>query len=174
MFNFLTKKNISIYIFYGSQTGYAESVAKHLFNEIQNKVKPIHNNIDILNNFFNYTIQKDDFVIILLSTTGDGDFPDNAMKFYKVIKKYREPLLTNINYALIGFGDSNYRSYCHSSKYLNRRLHKLKATQFLETHYNDEATGDQVDEWLNKVLEYLKNYKRNILSWFMNSMNNKN
>lgn len=43
MFNFLTKKNISIFIFYGSQTGYAESVAKHLHKEIREKIKPIKN-----------------------------------------------------------------------------------------------------------------------------------
>ena len=76
--SYFTKKNISIYIFYGSQTDYAKSVAYELNKKIINKVRPMNINIDILNNFLNYKIHKDDFTIILLSTTGDGEFPDNS------------------------------------------------------------------------------------------------
>ena len=101
--DYFTKKNIRIYIFFGSQTGYSKSVAYELNKKIINKVRPMNINIDILNNFFNYNINKDDFTIILLSTTGDGEFPDNSNKIFKSLRK-NKPRLDNINYCLLGFG----------------------------------------------------------------------
>ena len=40
VFDFLTKKFFNIYIFYGSQNGYAKSVAEHLYTKIKNDIKP--------------------------------------------------------------------------------------------------------------------------------------
>ena len=149
-FNFLSKKNITIYIFYGSQTGYAESTAQYLYEQIKTIIKPIFLEISILNDLLSYNIHKEDFVIILLSTTGDGEFPDNAINIYKYLKTFKGSL-ENITYSLIGFGDSNYKSYCHSSKILERRFKRFKATQFIQTVFNDEAI-DGTDT-INKLLK---------------------
>jgi sulfite reductase alpha subunit-like flavoprotein len=170
-FSFLTKKNITIYIFYGSQTGYAESVAKNLHEQIKTIIKPIFLEISPLNNLFTYNIQKEDFVIILLSTTGDGEFPDNAINIYKYLRKFKGTI-ENISYTLFGFGDSNYRSYCHSSKILERRLKRFKATQFMPTTFNDEATNgtDVINKWIEDIINYFKNHKVTLMSWFLKSI----
>jgi methionine synthase reductase len=170
-FTFLSKKNITIYIFYGSETGYAESVAQYLHKEINKKVKPSTLEIDILNNLFTYDIQAEDFVIILLSTTGDGEFPDNAMDIYKHLRKFKGTL-ENINYCLIGFGDSNYKSYCHSSKVLERRLKRFKSTQFMETIFNDDAIdgNDTINKWIKNIIDYLLQHKTSLISWFLQSI----
>jgi len=169
--SYFTKKNISIYIFYGSQTDYAKSVAYELNKKIINKVRPMNINIDILNNFVNYKIHKDDFTIILLSTTGDGEFPDNSNKIFKSLRK-NKPRLDNINYCLLGFGDSNYNSFCHSSKVLDRLLKKNHATKFIETEFNDESlnSNEIINNWMEKVILYLQNYRNTLFEWFINSM----
>ena len=170
--SYFTKKNISIYIFYGSQTDYAKSVVYELNKKIINKVRPMNINIDILNNFLNYKIHKDDFTIILLSTTGDGEFPDNSNKIFKSLRKNKTLDLDNINYCLLGFGDSNYNSFCHSSKVLDRLLKKRKAIKFIETEFNDDSLNSNktIDAWMEKVILYLQNYKSTLFNWFINSM----
>ena len=172
--NYLTKKHIHIYIFYGSQTGYAESVAQELKKQIVRKVKPIQLDIDILNNFFDYDISNqpgDSFTIILLSTTGDGEFPDNAEQFFKRLRK-QKPDLHTTQYCLLGFGDSNYNSFCHSSKVLSRMLKRLGATTFIDTKYNDDSINstEMIDTWMERVIEYLSNYKHSVWDWFIHSM----
>ena len=169
--DFLTKKFINVYIFFGSQTGFSESVAHELKKQIKQKVKPIHLKIDILNNLFEYDIEKDDFTIILLSTTGDGEFPDNAYKIFKMLRKNKKEL-NNINYCLLGFGDSNYNSFCHSSKILDRLLKKKNATKFIETVFNDGSvsSNEVIDDWMEAVVLYLKNYKNTLFDWFIKSM----
>jgi sulfite reductase alpha subunit-like flavoprotein len=170
-FTFLSKKNITIYIFYGSQTGYTESVAKYVYEKIKTIIKPIFLEISILNNLFTYEIQKEDFVIILLSTTGDGEFPDNAIDIYKHLRKFKGSL-ENITYSLVGFGDSNYKSYCHSSKILERRLKRFKATRFMPTIFNDDAIDgtDTINKWIDDIIDYLKNHKVTLMSWFLKSI----
>ena len=169
--NYITKKHINIYIFYGSQLGFVESVALELKRKIIKEVKPFTIYMDILNNLFNYNISKDDFIIILLSTTGDGEFPNNSYKFYKSLRKNKEDL-DNITYCLLGFGDSNYRSYCHSSKVLDRILKKKKATKYIETQYNDDAicSNEIIDSWMEEVITYLNQYKNTLWDWFITSM----
>mgnify|MGYP003389198461 FL=1 len=170
-FTFLSKKNITIYIFYGSETGYSESVANYLYKDINKQVKPLILEISILNKLFTFDIQVEDFVIILLSTTGDGEFPDNAIDIYKYLRKFKGTL-ENINYCLIGFGDSNYKSYCHSSKVLERRFRRFKAKQFMKTVFNDDAIdgNDTIDKWIKNVIDYLLQHKTSLLSWFLQSM----
>lgn len=169
--NYFTKKNISIFIFYGSQTGYSKSVAFELKNIIIKKVRPISINIDILNNLLDYEISKDDFTIILLSTTGDGEFPDNANTIFKILRKNKQDL-DNINYCLLGFGDSNYNSFCHSSKVFDKLLKSKNAIKFLETEFNDDTINstELIDNWLKKVVNYLKKYKNTLFEWFIQSM----
>ena len=170
--NYYTKKNISVYIFFGSQTGYSKSVAYELNKKIINRVRPMNINIDILNNFLNYNIKQDDFTIILLSTTGDGEFPDNSIKIFKSMRKNKTLNLANINYCLFGFGDSNYNSFCHSSKVLDKLLKKKNAVKFIETEFNDDSlnSNNTIDNWMEKVVIYLQNYKNTLFDWFINSM----
>ena len=97
MFDFLKEKKITILIAYGSETGHSKSVAEVLFKKLDKFnifIKPL-NNLDI-NDFTKY-----DYYVFLLSTTGDGDFPQNSEIFWKKFKKYKE--LISINYSLIGF-----------------------------------------------------------------------
>ena len=171
MFSFNTKKNPTVYLFYGSQNGYAQSVAEHLFNQIGKII--INIKITTLNDFMSCEINEDDFVIILLSTTGDGEFPTNSLQFYKFIKKYNGNL-KNINYSLLAFGDSNYKSFCHSSKILDRKFNQLGAKKFKETVYNDDAIDNNtIDTWINEIIEILKKHKTNIFNWFIQSINDK-
>ncbi len=141
-------KHIKVLVTYGSQTGNVEAVSKILFNKINLQFKEIKemNAITDIKQLDEY-----DYVFFLVSTTGDGEFPDNSYKFWKLIKKYREPV--NFNYALIGFGDSNYRSFCHTSKCLSRVLKKLQAEEIFPLTKIDDATDncEKIDKWIEDI-----------------------
>lgn len=162
--NFITNAYFSIHIFFGSQTGYTESIALCLKEKIRTQVKPTTLHMDVLNNFFKYTITKDDFTIFLLSTTGDGEFPENSGKLYKILRKNKEIDLSNIHYCLFGLGDSNYNSFCHAAKILDRLLKRKKATSFLATCSNDDSiqSNETIDNWMINVITHLKEYQSSI------------
>ena len=51
-------------------------------------------------------------VVFVCSTTGEGDPPDTALKLFRGLDHFRnESRLSNVHYALLGLGDTNYNTY---------------------------------------------------------------
>ena len=108
---------MSILITYGSQTGMTHKVAENLMIGIQKLfvntedqqyiVKSINSHIIIelepLNNIDIDELSNYELIIILLSTTGDGAFPENASKFWDRLRKHNQNI--DVDYLLCGFGD---------------------------------------------------------------------
>jgi methionine synthase reductase len=154
---------------YASQLGNTEVIA----NILHKKIKMLYKDIEELN-FINdiKSLEKYDYTIFLISTTGDGEFPDNGKKFWKILRKYRKDLL--IKYFLIGFGDSNYNSFCHSAKCLDRRLKLLKSEEVMPMVLIDDATYD-VDNtkiWIEDVSQKLFIIENQIQYQYTKKMSN--
>lgn len=63
------------------------------------------------------------FLIILISTTGVGDFPQNSKKFWdKLSIQYPKDLLVDLEYSVFGFGDRAYANFNTASKLIDLRL----------------------------------------------------
>ena len=74
------------YILYGSQTGNAESITKILCEEIINKTG-MGCVYDTLNNSVNISFENIKYLIVVCSTTGNGDMPDNSIKWWRQFKQ---------------------------------------------------------------------------------------
>ncbi len=153
IFNFFHKnKHIRILIVYASQLGNTEIIANILYK----KIKMLYKDIYELNFIENIELLEEyDYIIFLISTTGDGEIPDNGKKFWKILRKYRKDLL--IKYFLVGFGDSNYNSFCHSAKCLDRKLKFLKAKEVMPMVLIDDAVYDvdNTKKWIDDVSKKL-------------------
>ena len=51
-------------------------------------------------------------VLIVCSTWGDGEMPDNAQELWEQAEEAEEGLLKGVNFAILGLGDENYDQYC--------------------------------------------------------------
>lgn len=77
-----------ILVLYGSQTGNAESIAKELHSQLRES----HSDGDIeclpLNKVKGFTKQKDTqyLLLITVSTTGNGDSPENCDAWWRSVK----------------------------------------------------------------------------------------
>ena len=104
-------------IIYASQTGNSESIAKILESKINHKLYCMKNITE------KFIINP---LIIIISTTGDGEIPDNGKKFYRLLNK-NKPDLSNIEYSILALGDSNYSNFCNAGKKFDTLLNKLNA-----------------------------------------------
>ncbi|KAI3429341.1 hypothetical protein D9Q98_005436 [Chlorella vulgaris] len=142
-------------VLYASQTGTASEIAKNIQAEAEQK--GVKGRVASMNEFGfdNMSAAKAPVVIYVASSTGDGDSPDNAAKFYATLRRKTQPggLLDGIAFTGFGLGDSNYTRYQHVPRAIKQRLLDLGAKPFYPPGEADEVDG--IEEGLDKWLEGL-------------------
>jgi sulfite reductase alpha subunit-like flavoprotein len=82
-------------------------------------------------------------VILVSSTTGDGEQPEKAAKMWRKLHQRNLPAdhLDKVRFAYLGLGDSNYSQFCHGPKRMRKRMMEMGATEFYEPGWADDGTG---------------------------------
>ncbi|KAF9432517.1 hypothetical protein BGZ76_010682 [Entomortierella beljakovae] len=138
-------------VMFASQTGNAESISRNIHEQAQERgFKSSH---FVLNDFAKIDWDKEECLVFVASTTGDGDPPDNSTKFWRHLRKLKGVGLTKAKFAVLGLGDTNYDNFCQTAKKLDTRLQELGATPFYARGLADDATGleETVDPWIKNL-----------------------
>ena len=148
-----------IYIYYGSQSGTCECLSFNLQSTLEDEYK-IDIICDSLNNFDFSIKNNENIFIIITSTYGNGDSPNNASQFWRHIKnrKLKNDYFKNMKYIILGLGDSNYINYCGFAKKIDKRLLDLNASKIYDTFYIDSLINEPEEEfntWINKIIGVL-------------------
>src|ERR1041384_6526761 len=85
-------------VLFGSQTGSAEGLAKKFAKE--SHARGFAPKIFALNDFEQANLAAGGKAVIISSTWGDGEPPDNAVNFWNWIKTDSAPRLENLNFAV--------------------------------------------------------------------------
>ncbi|CAO3687546.1 unnamed protein product [Rhizopus stolonifer] len=87
------------------------------------------------------SLQSTGIIILVTSNTGDGDAPDNSLKFWEFLRGNNDNgYLKNTKFTVLGLGDSNYSNFNRTGKRLEKKFKNLE---------------DVVDPWIEKLWEVL-------------------
>lgn len=145
-------------LLYGSQTGQADAITEEILdNSAAHGLECERHCLSQAEKKF--TLEKETCVVIVTSTTGDGEPPETALKFFRRLKKktHSSDYLSHLNYALLGLGDSNYTNFCNAGKTLDKRLEELGAKRFYLSGWADDAVGLEqvVEPWIEGLFPAL-------------------
>uniref|UniRef100_A0A4W4DU58 Methionine synthase reductase n=1 Tax=Electrophorus electricus TaxID=8005 RepID=A0A4W4DU58_ELEEL len=145
-------------LLYGSQRGQAQALAEQISEQAAQH--GVSAELSCLSKE-EYNLDRERGpVVFIVSTTGDGEPPDTALRFVRKIKNrsLTGDHFSHLRYALLALGDTNYANFCNCGKTIDRRLQELGAKHFYATGLADDGTGLEVvvDPWIEGLWEALK------------------
>jgi sulfite reductase (NADPH) flavoprotein alpha-component len=141
-------------VFFGSQSGNAESIAKRLVKEA--KKQGYETTIAALEKASPAALAQEKCALIVTSTWGEGDPPDNAVKFWEQLKLENDLKLSSLNYSVLALGDTNYQHFCGFGKTLDSRLEALGAKRIFERVDCNVDFEAGAARWQTGIFEALK------------------
>jgi sulfite reductase (NADPH) flavoprotein alpha-component len=142
-------------ILFGSQSGNAESIAKGMVKEA--KKQGFEATITPLEKATPSVLAQEKCALIVTSTWGEGDPPDNAVQFWEELSAENDLQLATLNYSVLALGDTNYEHFCGFGKSLDRRLEELGAKRIFDRVDCNVDFEDGVARWQTGVFAALKN-----------------
>ena len=138
-------------VLYGSQTGNAKGVAESFGAKAREK------GLDVtVVNMADYKpnrLKDEKFVVIVVSTYGEGEPPEPAEKLHAFLASKKAPKLDGLKVAVLGLGDSSYEFFCQTAIDFEDRLANLGASVSFERALLDVDYVDDADAWIGGAVE---------------------
>lgn len=145
------KKDVTV--LYGSQTGNSEGLAKKTAQHLEEKGFQV--TLSSMSDFKPNNLKKINNLLIIVSTHGEGDPPDNALSFHEYIHGRRAPKLDHLSFSVLSLGDSSYEFFCQTGKEFDERLKELGGTRLFDRVDCDLDYDEPFSEWLQGVTSSL-------------------
>ncbi|WP_407705049.1 assimilatory sulfite reductase (NADPH) flavoprotein subunit [Thalassotalea eurytherma] len=141
-------------ILYASQTGNAKGVASKLAE--QAKSAGISVNLKNVADYKAKSLKSESHLLIVASTNGEGEPPDDALSFHEFLYSKKAPKLADLSYSVLSLGDSSYEFFCQTGKDFDEQLKKLGAKRVAERVDCDVDYQHQAQQWSKDIVESLK------------------
>lgn len=155
-----------LFFLFGSETGNAESITKRLHHDAVNTHGFKQAACMSLNQFVTKKVLDEHLaedvaaslcLVIVCSTTGEGEPPLNASRFRRWLRN-TSGTLHNVRYCVLALGDTNYNNFCAPGIYIDNKLSEMGAVRCYPRGEADDGVGLDlvVDPWTTHVWAALK------------------
>ncbi|NBV21259.1 MAG: sulfite reductase subunit alpha [Proteobacteria bacterium] len=148
-----TKPLTPLTILFGSQTGNTENLSKRIAKEAGKR--GFAPTVQDLGKYATAQLVSESALLVVTSTYGDGEPPDNAKGFWDFLNSAAAPKLAQSKFSVLALGDSNYPKFCAFGKAVDERLEKLGATRVHPRTDCDVEYEEPFAKWLNGALAAL-------------------
>ncbi|MCY7770840.1 assimilatory sulfite reductase (NADPH) flavoprotein subunit [Bacillus haynesii] len=140
-------------ILFGSQTGNAQGLAENAAKKLTERGFQV--TVSSMSDFKPNQLKKLKNLLIVVSTHGEGDPPDNALSFHEFLHGRRAPKLDDLCYSVLALGDTSYEFFCQTGKEFDQRLGELGGTRLHPRVDCDLDYDEPAATWLDGVISSL-------------------
>lgn len=140
-------------LLWGSQTGNAEGLAR----KTAKKLSPEGFEVAV-HDLANYPVENlsgEETLLIITSTYGDGEPPDNAADFHAHLLSEQAPKFDGTRFAVFALGDSEYPEFCECGRQFDQRLEELGANRLVPRVDADVDFDEPFTAWIDSLIERL-------------------
>ncbi|MEM7014040.1 MAG: flavodoxin domain-containing protein [Verrucomicrobiota bacterium] len=146
-------KAVPLLIAYGSESGNAEGLADDTKKEATKRgLKPT---VKDMGEVKLSDLAKTPNLLIITSTWGDGDPPDNAVELHSELMAATGSDFSGVKFSVCALGDTSYDKFCQTGKEFDKRLEDLGGERIFARQDCDVDYEDPYREWLASVMSVL-------------------
>lgn len=149
----MTQAEQKVTIISASQTGNARRVA----NELSQDIERLGIAVTHLpaGEYKAKKLSQEEILILVTSTQGEGEPPEEALSLYKYLFAAKAPKLTHLQFAVFGLGDASYPKFCQAAKDFDQRFAELDAQRLLVRVDADTDFQTASTSWRQAVIDKL-------------------
>lgn len=144
--------DISLIVAFGTDMGNAEDAAMTFAESVADI--GIDTEAVELNQVELSQLQDTTHFVVVVSTFGEGEFPDSATLFWEGISADTDRL-EHLHFAVLALGDSSYELFCNAGKLLDERLEALGAHRMVDRVDVDGFYEEPAKEWTADIVKVL-------------------
>ena len=141
-------------ILYGSESGNGQTIATTLANALGQS--NVEHKLVSMADYNPKSLKKESRLVVVVSTHGEGDPPEDAEDFYEFLMSNRAPKLNSLSYAVLALGDSSYAYFCETGRRIDQRLSELGATAIMSRVDCDVDFKPAAESWSKSLLDRLQ------------------
>ena len=139
-------------VLYGTQTGNAESLANDLAGTLKGQGVPV--SLRSLGDVALDEVAGMGRVLVVCSTYGEGEMPDDAALFWDAFRD-STTRLEGLQFGVLALGDTGYDDFCQAGKDIDTRFEQLGARRLLDRVDCDVDYDDPAAAWTAEALAVL-------------------
>lgn len=134
----------AILVAWASQTGFAQQLAERTASELRG----VGMNVELhpLEQLDDVRLANTHQALFVVSTTGEGDPPDQALPFLRRVMR-QPPALAHLHYAVLALGDREYEDFCAFGHHLDHWFRQQDAQPLFDLVEVDNADAGALRHW---------------------------
>jgi len=145
---------VRLTVLYGSQTGNARRVAERIGRRAAEAGVDVR--VVATGDYARQELATERLLLVVISTQGDGDPPEDSQGFVEFLSSRRAPSLPALKYSVLALGDSSYPQFCVVGRKLDERLAELGAQRFADRADADVEIDLVAAPWIDGALARVK------------------
>jgi sulfite reductase (NADPH) flavoprotein alpha-component len=144
-------------ILYGTETGNSKKLALRFTHSMKQKGMTV--SCKGMDQYRLHDLVSEDFVLLIISTQGEGEPPAPAKKFFDHIMQggFR---LESMQFAVLALGDSAYPLFCKAGEDLDLRLAELGARRTIPLFKCDVDFEEPARQWFETVTAHFDGIRK--------------